>query len=191
MPRRISVSSSLVLAAVVLALVVSAAAFGIAVAGGSRSSWPGSMMGGGNAGGGGMMGGSSARGGYGTMMGGTGATQQPGTAGFVPGTTAAPRSIRIYAGPGYYFSPATITVARGETVTFVVFSMGGLVHEFMVGPADAVASDVAGTPEVADIGMMQTKSLTYTFDGSGPYAYACHAAGHYEAGMHGTITLVG
>ena len=69
--------------------------------------------------------------------------------------------------------------------------MGGLVHEFMVGPADAVAADTEGTPEVADIGMMQTKSVTTTFDGSGPYAFACHAAGHYEAGMRGTITVVG
>jgi uncharacterized cupredoxin-like copper-binding protein len=44
---------------------------------------------------------------------------------------------------------------------------------------------------IADISMMQSRSLTYTFDGSGPYAYACHAEGHDEAGMHGTITLVG
>ena len=49
--------------------------------------------------------------------------------------------------------------------------------------------DVAGTPEVADISMMQTRSVTYTFDGPGPFAYACHAAGHYEAGMRGTITV--
>ena len=39
--------------------------------------------------------------------------------------------------------------------------------------------------------MTLSKSLTYTFDGSGPYAFACHAEGHYEAGMHGTINLVG
>ncbi len=44
---------------------------------------------------------------------------------------------------------------------------------------------------MADIGMMETKSLTYTFDGGGPYAFACHAPGHYEAGMRGTITVVG
>jgi uncharacterized cupredoxin-like copper-binding protein len=72
-----------------------------------------------------------------------------------------------------------------------VTAMGPAVHEFMVGPADAVAADTPGTPEIADIAMMQSKSLTYTFDGSGPYAFACHAEGHYEAGMHGTITLVG
>jgi uncharacterized cupredoxin-like copper-binding protein len=119
------------------------------------------------------------------------ATPQPGTAGFASGTTASPRAIRVFAGPGYTFSPSTITVARGETVTFVVTSMGPLVHEFMVGPADAVAANRQGTPEVADIGMMQAKSLTYTFDGAGPYAYACHADGHYEAGMRGTVTVVG
>ena len=138
----------------------------------------------------GMMGGGRApmMGGYGNV--GT-AGPGPGEAGFVAGTVAAPRVIRVIAGPGYTFSPSAISLARGETVTFEVTSMGGLVHEFMVGPADAVAADTEGTPEVADIGMMQTKSVSYTFDGSGPYAFACHAAGHYEAGMRGTITVVG
>jgi uncharacterized cupredoxin-like copper-binding protein len=116
---------------------------------------------------------------------------QPGDAGFVAGTVAAPRVIGVVAGPGYTYSPSAITVARGETITFVVTAMGPLVHEFVVGPAEAVAADAPGTPEVADIEMMQSKSLTYTFDGSGPYAYACHVEGHYEAGMHGTVTLVG
>lgn len=113
----------------------------------------------------------------------------PGQSGFVAGTASAPRVIRVYAGPGYAFTPSTIRVARGETVTFEVTTMGPLVHEFMVGPADAVAADTDGTPEAADIGMMQTKSVTVTFDGPGPYAYACHAAGHFEAGMRGTIVL--
>jgi len=146
---------------------------------------PSGMMGGY---GGGMMGGT------GGMMGGTGGGQVApglGEAGFVAGTVASPRVVRVLAGPGYAFSPASITVARGETVTFEVTSMGGLVHEFMVGPADAVAADTEGAPEVADIAMMQTKAVTVTFDGSGPYAFACHVAGHYEAGMRGTITVVG
>jgi uncharacterized cupredoxin-like copper-binding protein len=67
--------------------------------------------------------------------------------------------------------------------------MGPVVHEFMVGPAVDVAANKDGTPEVADIGMMQTKSVTYTFSGSGPFAFACHAPGHYEAGMTGTIVV--
>jgi plastocyanin len=115
---------------------------------------------------------------------------QPGDQGFVAGTAETPRVIRVVAGPDA-FTPSAITVQRGETVRFEVTTMGHVGHEFMLGPADAVAADQAGWPEIADIGMMQTRSLTYTFDGPGPYAFACHVPGHYEAGMHGTIAVVG
>jgi plastocyanin len=172
-----------ILLVAVLALVVATAAL-TAIIIRPTLSWSGTMMSGGQPGlmaGGGMMG----RGFFGTNR------AQPGEAGFVAGTVAVPRVVRIAAGPRYTFTPSTVAVARGETVTFVVTAMGPAIHEFMVGPANEVAADSAGTPEVADISMMQSKSLTYTFDGSGPYAFACHAAGHYEAGMHGTITLVG
>jgi plastocyanin len=114
----------------------------------------------------------------------------PGSPGFVAGTVSAPRVVRIVASGQLRFYPDVVTVKQGETITFEVTSMGMLSHEFMVGPAADVAADTAGTPEVADISMMQTKSLTYTFDGPGPYAYACHATGHFEAGMTGTITVV-
>lgn len=79
---------------------------------------------------------------------------------------------------------------QGETVTFVVTTMGPIVHEFMVGPAADVAADTPGTPEIEGIGMMGTCSLTYTFDGPGPYALACHATGHYEARVSGTIAVL-
>jgi len=151
----------------------------------------GGMMGGHGAGG--MMGGGMMGGGYGPGSGPVTVDNgaQPGESGFVAGTETSPRIIRVIAGPGLEFSPATIAVALGETVTFEVTTMGSSVHEFMVGPADAVAADLDGTPEVADIRMGQTKALTYAFAGSGPYAFACHAPGHYEAGMKGEITVVG
>lgn len=180
---RRAVPSWVILLVAVLALVVASAALTAFIVRPTLP-WSGSMMSGGQPGlmsGGGMMGRAAA---------GTNGVQ-PEAAGFIAGTVAAPRVVRIAAGPGYTFTPSSVAVARGETVTFVVTVMGPAVHEFMVGPADAVAADEAGTPEVADIGMMQSRSLTYTFDGSGPYAFACHAEGHYEAGMHGTITIVG
>ena len=131
--------------------------------------------------------------GRGPMMGGGGLPSKqpgPGDSGFVAGTAAAPRVVRIVATPRLRFVPDTVTVKQGETVTFVVTTMGPLVHEFMVGPAADVAADKPGTPEVADLGMMSSGSVTYTFDGPGPYAFACHATGHFEAGMTGTITVV-
>ena len=177
-----------------IALAVAIGALGMSFVGRSSSGGPASMMQGGAYGRyGGVMGGGM-MGGYGAMMGGYGgsvAEAWPGTPGFVAGTRSSPRTIRIVAGPGFSFNPSAVTVQRGETITFVVTAVGPNSHEFMVGPADAVAADQAGTPEVAGIGMMQTRTLIYTFEGSGPYAYACHAAGHYESGMRGAITLVG
>ena len=115
----------------------------------------------------------------------------PGENGFVPGTVSAPRIVHLTAGPGETFSPSILLIQRGETITFVVTSMGFVQHEFMVGQAAAVAADQPGTPEISELSGMQTKTLTYTFDGDSSYAYACHIPGHYEAGMRGQIVLVG
>ena len=180
---RRQVPSWAILIVAVLALVVATAALTAFIVRPTLS-WSGSMMSGAQPG---MMGGGGMMGRGPVIPGGA----QPGEAGFVAGTVAAPRVVHIVAGPGFTFTPSTVAVARGETVSFVVTAMGPSVHEFMVGPADAVAADAEGTPEIADLSMKQSKSLTYTFDGSGPYAFACHAEGHYEAGMQGTITLVG
>ncbi len=186
---RHAIPSWLIILIAVIALAIATAALTATLVGrASVGGFFGGMMGGGgdaSGPGGGVMGGYGA----GAAPGVTG-DAQPGDPGFVPGTTTAPRVVSVVAGPGYSFSPSVIEVARGETVTFQVTTVGPLVHEFMVGPADAVATDQEGTPEIADIGMMQTKSVTYTFDGSGPYAFACHADNHYEAGMHGVISVI-
>ena len=153
------------------------------------------MMGGSGWGGGSVMMGGSGWGGGSGMMGGsgwgTGGTRPgPGDPGFVAGTRSAPRVVRILAKPNLRFTPGTVRVKAGETIRFKVTVMGPVVHEFMVGPAADVAADKSGTPEIAGISMMQTKSITYTFTGTGPFAYACHAPGHYEAGMTGRIVIV-
>ncbi len=119
-----------------------------------------------------------------------GSTPDPGAPGFVAGTTSAPRIVRIVASGRVRFFPDVVTVKQGETINFEVTSMGMTSHEFMVGPAADVAADTPGAPEVADIAMMQTRSLTYAFGGPGLYAFACHAPGHYEAGMRGTVVVM-
>ncbi len=127
--------------------------------------------------------------GSGQMMGRSGGA--PGETDFVAGTAAVPRLVYVTAGPDLAFHPPSIRVARGETVTFVVTTAGPQEHEFMIGPEGAVAADAEGTPEIQGLGMMISKALTYTFDSSGPFAYACHVAGHYEAGMRGTVVVMG
>ena len=52
-------------------------------------------------------------------------------------------------------------------------------HHIAISPARRAAGAQgaggrADVGEIEDIGMMATRALTYTFDGPGPYAYACH-----------------
>ena len=90
------------------------------------------------------------------------------------------------------FTPMEIRVSKGETVTLLLTNLGTVVHEFAVGPADKVYADVVdGTivKEADEIGQHHIKTMTYTFDGPGPYAFACHEPGHFEGGMKGTIAF--
>ena len=109
------------------------------------------------------------------------------------GTVAWPRLVEVDMSDELKFDPAEISVAKGETVTFLLSNLGTTVHEFAVGPADKVyADEVDGTivKEADEIGGHHVKTVTYTFNGPGPYGFACHEPGHFEAGMKGTIAFI-
>ena len=111
--------------------------------------------------------------------------------GFLPGTKDNPRVVAITADDQLTFFPNVVTVAQGETVKFNIKNAGKAEHEFMLGPMRAAFADKEGTPEVAGVAAGQTKPLTFTFTGAGPYAFACHAPGHFQAGMVGYVIVVG
>jgi uncharacterized cupredoxin-like copper-binding protein len=114
----------------------------------------------------------------------------PGEPGFVAGTKAKPRVIDIAVTDLLLFDPTVVAVAQGETITFRITNAGKATHEFKVGPMKDVFDDLPSTPEVAGITPGSTKTLTYTFSGTGPYAYACHAPGHFENGMFGFVNVI-
>lgn len=86
------------------------------------------------------------------------------TLGFVPGTKASPRTVKITADDELTFFPNVITVAGGETVSFAITNAGKAAHEFMLGPAADAIADTEGTREVADILVGETKSLIFSFE---------------------------
>jgi uncharacterized cupredoxin-like copper-binding protein len=110
---------------------------------------------------------------------------------FTPGTAEAPRIVELTGDDFLNFTPGIVQAVVGETVTFRIHNVGTAVHEFMVGPLADAFADREGTPEVADIGPDQTADITFTFDGTGPFGFACHAPGHFEHGMAGYVQLVG
>lgn len=112
----------------------------------------------------------------------------------------ATRTVEVSTLDAFAFQPATMTVSAGETVTFAVTNPGASVHEFTLGDADmqqeharAMAHAPAGMahefPNAITIPPGETKRLTWRFGGAGTLEYACHVAGHHEAGMRGMITV--
>ena len=70
-------------------------------------------------------------------------------------------------------NPSGSTVAAGdrELVTFLPM---------------AAVEELSGK---IDVSAGQTVRLVYTFEQAGALEYGCHVAGHYAAGMRGTITV--
>lgn len=83
-----------------------------------------------------------------------------------------------------------VNVQQGETITFQITNVGKATHEFKVGPMQDVFDDLESAPEIPAIEPGATETLTYTFTGTGPYAYGCHAPGHFENGMIGFVNIV-
>lgn len=109
------------------------------------------------------------------------------------GTLAEPRPIAIDMTDKLVFSPDTVQARPGETIRFVLTNSGAVTHEFQVGPEPLVAEDkVDGVLDVEkdELDAGSTHDVVYTLNGSGPYAFACHEPGHFEAGMKGTVELV-
>jgi uncharacterized cupredoxin-like copper-binding protein/Cu/Ag efflux protein CusF len=99
------------------------------------------------------------------------------------------------------FTPADITVQRGETVKFVVRNDGRLLHEMVLGtPADlkAHAALMQKFPEMehASANMAHVKpgasgEIVWQFTKAGDFQFACLQPGHFEAGMLGRVLVAG
>jgi uncharacterized cupredoxin-like copper-binding protein len=98
------------------------------------------------------------------------------------------------------FDPETISVEPGEVVTFEVTNTGEAVHEFFLGDSamqQEHAEEMAGMgsdmahdePYSIRLEPGETKQLTWRFADSGEVEFACHEPGHYQAGMHGEISV--
>lgn len=123
------------------------------------------------------------------------ANEEPNTVDTAPN----PRTIEIVAMDSLAYEPASIEVAQGETVRFVVTNDGATDHEFVVGDMDtqAMAEEQAMEGMHGHVEAMaslaldpgETAETVVEFEQPGEFFFACHIAGHYEGGMVGTITV--
>ncbi|WP_272010339.1 copper-binding protein [Roseovarius sp. ZX-A-9] len=96
------------------------------------------------------------------------------------------------------FEPGSFDFARGETIRFNVTNKGQLEHELVLDTVEGNAEHKAMMAKMdmehddpnsirLDAGM--SGEVIWTFTNAGRFEFACLIPGHYESGMHGTITV--
>lgn len=113
-------------------------------------------------------------------------TQQPS---LDASASTAPRVVQLEIGAGL-ITPASVTVHKGETITFETTNASDVEVEIIVGLKTDVDADSGDSLKEAEhIAAGATATVTYTFDGDGPYAYGDQVDDHYAAGAKGDIVL--
>ncbi len=87
-------------------------------------------------------------------------------------------------------TPASVEVTKGETITFNAKNASDTEVELIVGLKPDVDADSGDSlKEAEEIAAGTSKSVTYTFDGDGPYAFGDQIGDHYAAGAKGDIVI--
>ena len=97
------------------------------------------------------------------------------------------------------YSPAKITVKKGETIKFVVKNSGKIKHEMVLGTVKELKEHAAMMKKMpgmehADANMVtvdpgKTGEIIWQFTKAGQFDFACLQPGHFEAGMRGKIVV--
>lgn len=109
------------------------------------------------------------------------------------------RTIKVDMADNMRFTPAELTVKRGETVRFVVHNDGKLLHEMVLGTQKALAEHAElmkkfpdmehADPSIAHVKPGKRGEIVWQFTKAGEFQFACLQPGHFEAGMVGKLTV--
>jgi uncharacterized cupredoxin-like copper-binding protein len=109
------------------------------------------------------------------------------------------RTLTLSMGDDMRFRPDRIEVKRGETVRLRVRNGGRLLHELVIGTPQALSAHAAqmlkhpdmehDEPHMIHVAPGKTGELIWTFNRAGEFEFACLIAGHFQAGMRGTIVV--
>ena len=111
----------------------------------------------------------------------------------------ATRTVRIEGTDNMRFTPAAITVNRGETIRIVVKNGGKVMHETVLGNMAELKAHYEvmkkfpdmehDEPYMVHLKPGETGEMFWQFTKAGEFFFACLIPGHLEAGMLGKITV--
>ena len=109
------------------------------------------------------------------------------------------RAINIEMADAMRFTPAEITIKRGETIRFVVRNNGQILHEMVIGTKKELAEHAEqmkkhptmehDEPYMAHVSAGKRETMVWQFTRAGEFYFACLVPGHFEAGMVGRIIV--
>ena len=109
------------------------------------------------------------------------------------------RTVEIDMSDKMRFTPAELTVKRGETVRFVAKNSGKQMHEMVLGTMKELKEHAQlmkkhpgmehGEPYMAHVQPGKKGEIVWQFTKSGEIYFGCLVPGHFEAGMVGKVTV--
>ncbi|WP_298934277.1 cupredoxin family protein [uncultured Ramlibacter sp.] len=109
------------------------------------------------------------------------------------------RTIRVSMNDRMRFEPGSLTVRKGETVRLVVANKGAVLHEMVLGTAQALKEHAElmkkhpgmehDAPSMAHVKPGATGEIVWQFTQAGEFQFACLIPGHFEAGMVGKVAV--
>jgi uncharacterized cupredoxin-like copper-binding protein len=109
------------------------------------------------------------------------------------------RTIALTMTDNMRFSPERIEVKQGETVRLRVRNAGKLLHELVIGTRETLAAHAEAMlknphmdhdeAHMVHVDPGKTGEIIWTFNRAGEFEFACLIAGHFQAGMKGSITV--
>jgi len=111
----------------------------------------------------------------------------------------ATRTMTVEMSDAMRFTPAEITIKRGETVKFVIKNRGRIMHEMVLGTLGELKEHGElmkkfpgmehDEPYMAHVMPGKSGEMGWQFTQAGEFYYACLIPGHFEAGMVGKIIV--
>jgi uncharacterized cupredoxin-like copper-binding protein len=111
----------------------------------------------------------------------------------------AQRTVQILMTDDMKLSPSHLNVREGETLRMRALNQGKVMHEIVIGTSAELAQHAEmmkkfpamehDEPYMAHVPPGQRGDVVWTFNRPGDFEFACLIAGHFEAGMRGTIRV--
>ena len=109
------------------------------------------------------------------------------------------RSIEMDALDTFRYSVEKLRVKRGETIRFVMHNKGKVQHEIVIGTLEQLKQHAElmkrfpemehEAPNMLHVAPGESGEIVWRFNRPGTFSFACLIAGHFEAGMVGTIVV--